>query len=132
MHLYKFTKEQKFAFLALTLKNMAADNVIKSNESGFFELMKLEMGLDHDVTVEDKPLNDLLAPFNTRVTKIWLIQELMGMAYVDDHFANEEYDWLKGIAKNLGITNQEFDKIRGIVLKTREIVKETNSLVRGK
>ena len=132
MHLYKFTVEQKHSFLDLVKKLIEADGVVGIDESNFLTAMQNEIGLKHDFSHSKRTIDELLKPFNTRATKVWLLQELMGMGYIDDHLASEELAFLKEVANICGFTNNELRQIQDIVVRTKKLLEDTNELIKAK
>ena len=129
MHLYKFSSAQKNAFLSLALKLIVADDKLRAAEVAHLESICREMGIDRGVAQPDRPVDELLAVFDTRAARVWLMLEILGVGYVDQHFSHEEAALINEIVERFQFGEGEIGTMKNIVLRGKGLEIETERLI---
>ncbi len=119
---------------------MFADRLTPEQRQVVFDLAVLLAGADHDVSEEEREylknfseafgiefnlepmdaskLDDALTVFDSRISKIILLQEMIKLSYKDGHFGEEERDQVFMIAQKIGLNDAD------LVLKVENWVRE--------
>jgi hypothetical protein len=103
MFLASFRGEERTAFLVITRKLIAADNVIAPEEIRMFEALIEEMGADGDVEIPDRSEEDACDAITNHTSQIFAMLELISVAFVDNDYAPAEKRLLGRVAKRWGI-----------------------------
>lgn len=124
MFLYKLNKIQGEKFLVLANHLASSDNIVSIKEKELISRMKYEMNINEDIIINKYDNNDTLIEFDSYQSKIICLQELVGIAYADGVFCNDEYSFLKNISNIFHINEGKLEKINSWVQKTLKVTKE--------
>jgi len=99
-------KQRQCVFdLAVNLAN--ADNDLCKEEVEYLVSFSSAFGIEYNLDKEAIDINDSLAVFTDRKSKIILLQELIKLSYKDGHFGKEEQESVFMIAQKIGLNNPE-------------------------
>jgi uncharacterized tellurite resistance protein B-like protein len=104
----RLTPEQRQATFDLALMLAAADHEVSEEELEY--LKNFSQAFDIPFKTEplgEKEIDDLLTVFESRLSRIVLLQELIKLSYKDGHFGKEEQDKVFMIAQKLGLNNPD-------------------------
>ena len=127
MFLDKLTDIQQGIVLSLATSLMEADGKIAQEETALLESLRKQML--PGVSPMQASLGDLAGIFSTRVTRVVMLLELLGMAHVDAEYHVTEKDFISAIAKSVGITESALSDMESWVRRQFSLVREAERLM---
>lgn len=110
MFLMELDQKEKDLFWKMALNLVMADGVISEEEIALLNQYQKEMGTEYRVEKDDvtstEELSKEIAHCDDRKKRV-IYFELLGLAYADNDFANEEKELLDTYAKVVGVGDQD-------------------------
>lgn len=104
----RLTPEQRQATFDLALMLAAADHEVSEEELEYLKNFSQAFGIPFKTEpLDEKKIDDLLTVFESRLSRIVLLQELIKLSYKDGHFGKEEQDKVFMIAQKLGLNDPD-------------------------
>jgi len=131
MFLIEFTPPQKNQFAILANQLIYSDKKLHKNEKELMSLIFEEINLKSSQKVSMKILPKVLKPekyFKTRYDRIYLLIELVALAYADNLYSKEEKLFISDLGIMLGIKPKSLKKIEIWVKKYNQLIKEIKKI----
>lgn len=103
----RLTVEQRQAVFDLAVMLANADMDLSEEELGYLRAFSEAFDIEFDLDKSDVKLEDTLRTFDTKKSKIILLQELIKLSYKDGHFGEEEQDKVFMIAQKIGMNDSD-------------------------
>lgn len=103
----RLTPQQRQAVFDLAVMLANADMDVSEEELGYLKTFSDAFGIEFDLDKSDVNLEDALRVFDTKTSKIILLQELIKLSYKDGHFGDEEQDKVFMIAQKIGMNDSD-------------------------
>ncbi|WP_024850721.1 tellurite resistance TerB family protein [Hydrogenovibrio kuenenii] len=103
----RLTVEQRQAVFDLAVMLANADMDVSEEELGYLRTFSEAFDIEFDLDKSDVNLEDALRTFDTKKSKIILLQELIKLSYKDGHFGEEEQDKVFMIAQKIGMNDSD-------------------------
>lgn len=103
----RLTLEQRQAVFDLGVLLANADQDVSDEEIQYLKSFSLAFGIEFDMEKQGINVDDTLTVFNSKQSKIILLQELIKLSYKDGHFGKEEQDKVFHIAQKVGLNNPD-------------------------
>lgn len=130
MFLGNFSKEEQAVFLNLAYTMMYADHEVKDDEREKFQLYQREVEADItkaevvDFAAEIAKLQNLDLP-----KKKMMLFELLGIAFADFEYADDERILIEQAASFLGVSPVDTDRMTTLVQDILRIYEEVNTVI---
>ncbi|MBN2607224.1 TerB family tellurite resistance protein [Hydrogenovibrio sp. JE_KL2] len=103
----RLTTEQRQAVFDLAVMLANADLDVSEEELGYLKTFSDAFGIEFDLDKSQINLEDTLRVFNSKQSKIILLQELIKLSYKDGHFGEEEQDKVFMISQKIGMNDPD-------------------------
>lgn len=103
----RLTQEQRQAVFDLGVILANVDSDVSDEEIQYLENFSTAFGIEYDLDKSTINIDDALTVFETKVSKIILLQELIKLSYKDGHFGKEEQDKVFHIAQKVGVNDSD-------------------------
>ena len=108
MFVERLTPEQRQVVFKLAVMLAAADHEVSEEELEYLKSFSEAFNIPFNIEpISEDQLEDLLTIFDTRTSKIILLQELIKLSYKDGHFGKEEQDKVFRIAQTIGLNDAD-------------------------
>ena len=129
MFVQYLSDRQQAALLHYSYEVMRADRAVEAEESVHLEMLRSQVRPGTEA--EDVPVDELADLFEDRLTRMALLFELVGMAFVDDQFSEGESELVGTLARALEIGDQDLASIVSWVKRQLALAEEARSLMEG-
>lgn len=103
----RLSVEQRQAVFDLGVLLANADMDVSEEELGYLKSFSDAFGIEFDLDKADVKFEDALRVFDSKQSKIILLQELIKLSYKDGHFGEEEQDKVFLIAQKIGMNDSD-------------------------
>lgn len=103
----KLSPEQRQAVFDLAVLLAHADHDVSEEELHYLKTFSEAFGIDYDLDKSNINIDDTLTAFETKQSKMILLQELIKLSYKDGHFGHEEQENVFMIAQKVGLNDPE-------------------------
>lgn len=103
----RLTTEQRQAVFDLVVMLANADMDVSEEELGYLKTFSDAFGIEFELDKSQINLEDTLRVFNSKQSKIILLQELIKLSYKDGHFGEEEQDKVFMISQKIGMNDPD-------------------------
>jgi hypothetical protein len=103
--LNRLTQEQRQAVFDLAVMLANADQDFAEEEHEYLKAFSETYDIDFELDKSHLNIDDVIVPFESRQSKIILLQELITLSYKDGHFGREEQDQVFMLSQKLGIND---------------------------
>ncbi|MBD3821767.1 MAG: TerB family tellurite resistance protein [Thiotrichales bacterium] len=103
----RLTTEQRQAVFDLAVMLANADMDVSEEELGYLKTFSDAFGIEFELDKSQINLEDTLRVFNSKQSKIILLQELIKLSYKDGHFGEEEQDKVFMISQKIGMNDPD-------------------------
>lgn len=103
----RLSVEQRQAVFDLAVLLANADMDVSEEELGYLKGFSDAFGIEFDLDKSDVKFEDALRVFDSKQSKIILLQELIKLSYKDGHFGEEEQDKVFLIAQKIGMNDSD-------------------------
>lgn len=108
MFVERLSPEQRQVVFDLAVMLAAADNDVSEEELEYLKSFSDAYSIAFKLKpISEDQLDDELTLFDSRFSKIILLQELIKLSYKDGHFGKEEQDKVFLIAQKIGLNDAE-------------------------
>ncbi len=107
MFLDRLNQEQRQALFDLAANLAAADHNISEEEVQYLKDFSEAYRIEFNLNKVDIDVVETLAKFDSKESRIIVLQELIKISYKDGHFGQEEQDKVFLIAQKMGLNNPE-------------------------
>lgn len=131
MFLVEFTPPQKKQFVMLAHRLIYSDKKLHKKEKEIMSLIYEEINLKSSNNVSMEILPKVLKPekyFKTQNDRIYLLIELVALAYADNLYSKEEKLFISDLGIMLGIKPKSLNKIEIWVNKYNQLIKEIKKI----
>ena len=129
MFVQYLSDRQQAALLHYSYEVMRADRAVEAEESVHLEMLRSQVRPGTEA--EDVPVDELASLFEDRLTRMALLFELVGMAFVDDRFSEGESELVGTLATALEINDQDLASIVSWVKRQLALAEEARNLMEG-
>lgn len=105
--LHRLNPEQQQAAFDLSVLLAQVDQDFAEEEHAYLRHFSETFDIPFNMDKSSLNIDDLVKPFQSKASKIVLLQELIMLSYKDGHFGKEEQDQVFMISQKLGINNPE-------------------------
>ncbi|BBN59144.1 hypothetical protein [Hydrogenovibrio marinus] len=103
----RLTTEQRQAVFDLAVMLANADMDVSEEELGYLKTFSEAFGIEFELDKSQINLEETLRVFDSKRSKIILLQELIKLSYKDGHFGEEEQDKVFMIAQKIGMNDSD-------------------------
>lgn len=103
----RLTTEQRQTVFDLAVLLAHADHDVSEEEQQYLKNFSDAFGIEYDLDKSGFSIDDALTVFNTKASKLILLQELIKLSYKDGHFGHEERENVFMIAQKVGLNDPE-------------------------
>lgn len=131
MFLVEFTSPQKRQFVMLANHIIYSDKKLHKKEKELMSLIYEEINLKSSNNISMKILPKVLKPekyFKSKNDRIYLLIELVALAYADNTYSKEEKLLISDLGITLGIKPKSLKKIEIWVKKYNQLIKEIKKI----
>ena len=122
MFLTQLTPPQQDAFLQLAAQLIAIDGEIHPDEQEM--LARLAIGAVDWVPQDVQSLPALLLVFDDHRSRVAMLLELIGLAYADTEYRQEERDFIADLARRTGISEARLAMMEAWVIRQLALSQE--------
>lgn len=122
------SNEEKFGLLQLITAIAQADGEISHEEEVFINSYANEHGISFNINSEID-ISSACSSINTPKAKIIALQEIIKMALIDGHYANEERNGALAISNMLSLSSEKFNEIEEWVIQGQSWVKKGEEML---
>lgn len=129
MFLSQLTPPQQEAFLQLAAQLVAVDGVISPEEQ---DMLAQLTAVRNDLDPQDAlPVASLVLAFDSSRSRAAALMELIGLAYADTVFAEEERVFIDDLARRMEISPARVSLMEGWVIRQLAMAEEGLALLEG-
>jgi len=114
----RLSSEQRQAVFDLAVLLANADQDVSDEEVQYLKSFSTAFGIEFELEKAHVNVDDALTVFDTKISKIILLQELIKLSYKDGHFGKEEQDKVFHIAQKVGMNDPD------LILRVEKWVRE--------
>ncbi|MDX1795178.1 MAG: TerB family tellurite resistance protein [Hydrogenovibrio sp.] len=103
----RLTPQQRQVVFDLAVLLANADLDVSDEEVSYLKNFSEAFGIEFDLDKSAVNMDNALRVFDTKASKIILLQELIKLSYKDGHFGEEEQDKVFAIAQKIGLNDPE-------------------------
>lgn len=129
MFLSQLTPPQQESFLQLAAHLVAVDGVITPEEQNM--LAQLAVGAEDWVPQTALPVASLVLAFDSSRSRAAALLELIGLAYADTVYAEEERAFIDDLARRMEISPARVSLMESWVIRQLALAEEGHALLEG-
>lgn len=126
MLLNELTKNEKDAFVSLSIYVAKANGVFENEEKGMIEEYCKEMNLESYDLENIKPIEevfDIYSKSDEKIKKIVFL-EILGLVYADGTYDEKENSFLIEFAKKINLPEKDVAVLTEVILKYLDVLRE--------
>ncbi len=132
MFVGNLNEPQQQVLIALTKQLIAADGEINEKEKEILAFIESQCSLS-SVESSETPINQdkIISIFNDQRSTVSLILELLGVAYSDSHYDEEEKRFVEKVANDLSVPSELMEQLESWVHRQFILTREAEILMEG-
>ena len=129
MFLSQLTPLQQESFLQLAAQLVAVDGEISPEEQDM--LSRLAVGVEDWTPQHSLPVASLVLAFDSSRSRAAALLELIGLAYADTIYAEEERNFIDDVARRMEISPARLSLMESWVIRQLAMAEEGQALLEG-
>jgi uncharacterized tellurite resistance protein B-like protein len=129
MFLSILNDEHKLPFLALADAVIRTDETLAQEETDLLHLMKIEMGLEHEIQVPAMDIEEAAKMFVDRQFRVAVMLELVGLGYAEGTLNAGEAAVLERISNALEFSPADYVVMENWVLRQIALAHEAKAMM---
>lgn len=132
LHFGQLTPEQKTHFLALAYKVALADSWVRASEESILHFLTRRIGVELGSLPNPVAVEPMLDLFKGRRVSMFVLFELLRLAYSDSEFHASESTMLRDIARALDVGDRDFATLKGLARRQAALDREMAKISQAK
>lgn len=132
LHFGQLTSEQKIHFLALAYKVALADSWVRASEESILHFLTRRIGVELGTPANPVAVEPKLELFKGRRVRMFVLFELLRLAYSDSEFHASESTMLRDIARILDVGPDDFAILKGLARRQAALDREMAKISQAK